>query len=386
MPPSPDRDYFAGVLANRAGRVNESIALLTKALPQIEASSPARAAVGFESLADDYVKAYRYSDALPAYEKLFQKFASQMDPVEKKSVEDDYHAVMLLKDTPPQTVSFDGPIDLPLQRNPKIGTIDSTFTVNGVEQSWILDTGANFSTVSASFAAKLGLKLSKGTAQTQGVTGAENKLHIAIVPEMKLGGATVRNVVLLVLDDENLNLQISKTEKYQIDAVLGYPVMQALKRVTFTKDGHLLAGPDSVPAQNGARLYMDRLTPLLECAVGDRKVLFSFDTGADSSMLTDRYRRDFPSAFQGLLQKPYMMDGAGGMRSVPAYFLPEVELGVGNAHPVLKKVAVVPVLGTDTDRTYGNLGRDLVDAYQSFTIDFENMSFALGDKLANPPN
>jgi len=36
MPQSPDRDYFGGVLANRAGHVAESIELLTKVLPRLE--------------------------------------------------------------------------------------------------------------------------------------------------------------------------------------------------------------------------------------------------------------------------------------------------------------------------------------------------------------
>jgi hypothetical protein len=174
-------------------------------------------------------------------------------------------------------------------------------------------------------------------------------------------------------------------KRYQINAVLGYPVLQALKRITFTKDGHFLAGPDSPLGQDGARLYMDQLTPLLECEVENRKVLFSFDTGAGKSVLSDRYHHDFPDAFQGLKKKPYAIAGAGGLKKMTAYYLPEVRLGVGQAHPVLNNVPVVPVMGTDMDRSYGNLGRDLVDSYRSFTIDFENMRFLLGDKLTTHP-
>ncbi len=48
---------------------------------------------------------------------------------------------------------------------------------------------------------------------------------------------------------------------------------------------------------------------------------------------------------------------------------------------MLHDVPVAPVLGTDTDRLYGNLGRDLVDPCQSFTIDFESMRFLLGDPI-----
>jgi predicted aspartyl protease len=385
MRPSLDRDYFAGVLANRAGHVDESVELLTKVLPQLESSEPDRAAVALHSLADDYIKTYRYNDAIQAYEELLHKFASHMDKVERQGADDEYHAVLLLKDMPTQTISFDGRIDLPTHRNPVLDNIETNLIINGVEQSWVLDTGANLSTVSASFASKLGVQLSRDVAQTQGITGAENKMHVALLPELKLGGATIRNVVLLVLDDNSLNVPMGKTMRYQINAVLGYPVLQALKRITFTKDGHFLAGPDSPSWQDSARLYMNELTPLLECQVENRKVLFSFDTGANRSVLSDRYLRGFPDDFKGLKKKPYAMSGAGGLKKMTAYYLPNVQIGVGQAHPVLHKVPVVPVMGTDMDRLYGNLGRDLVDPYQGFTIDFESMRFSMGDKLTSHP-
>jgi predicted aspartyl protease len=288
----------------------------------------------------------------------------------------------LLRNAPPQTIAFDGRIDLPTHRNPVLDSIETNLTVNGVEQPWILDTGANFSTVSASFASKLKVRVSQDVAQTQGITGAENKLHVALLPEMKLGGATIRNVVLLVLDDNNLNVQTGKKTHYQVNAVLGYPVLQALKRITFTKDGHFFAGPDSPSGQGGARLYMNELTPLLECEVENRRILFSFDTGANGTVLSDRYYRDFPDQFKGLKKKPHEMSGAGGMQKTTAFYLPQVQLVVGQAHPVLHDV---PVLGTDMDRLYGNLGRDLVDPYRSFTIDFESVRFLLGNKLTTHP-
>jgi predicted aspartyl protease len=382
MPESAERDYFAGVLANRSGNLAESIELLTKVLPGLKASRPDRASVALEALADDYTKSFRYAEAIPAFEDLLHNFATQMDPIKKKSAQDDYQVALLLRDAPAQTISFDGAIDLPIDRSAEIGTIETNLSVNGVEQAWILDTGANISTVSASFAAKLGVKLSSGAAQTTGITGAENKLQIAILPEMKLGGATIRNVVLMVLDDDNLNVPVGNKQRYQINAILGYPVLAALGRFTFTKDGHFLAGPNSPAGQGGARLYMDELTPLLECEVENRKALFSFDTGADDSALSDRFHRDFPDAFKGVRKKKYGLAGAGGTMQMKVYYLPEVQLGVGQTQPVLRKVPVLPAMGTDMDLRYGNLGRDLVDPYQSFTIDFEHMRFLLGDKIA----
>jgi hypothetical protein len=41
--PGSERDYFAGMLANRTGRIAESIRLLNGALPALRESNPSRA-------------------------------------------------------------------------------------------------------------------------------------------------------------------------------------------------------------------------------------------------------------------------------------------------------------------------------------------------------
>jgi hypothetical protein len=379
MAPSADRDYFAGLLANRDGRVADSVPLLEGVLATLTTSNPARAAVALRSLADDYVKLYRYNDAAGAFDRLLHGFGSRLDKTERRGAEDDYGTVRLLKDVPPQTVSFEGPIDLPTHRNGTLDTIDADLVVNGVEESWILDTGANFTAITASFARRLGVPVSTGKAHTQGITGAENDLRAAVLPELKIGGATVRNVVLIVLNDDSFNVPTG-TSRYQINAVLGYPVLQALQRITFTADGHLLAGPASPSAADGATLYMQQLMPLLECGVAGKRVLFAFDTGANGSMFSVRYRREFASQLRGLSMRPHGMGGAGGVRKVMAYYLPHPRLDVGAVTVTLKDVPVVPELGTDTDKVFGNLGRDVTDPYRSFTIDFANMRFHLGEK------
>ncbi len=381
LPASRDRDYFAGVLANREGRAAESIELLEGVLPKVKASSPERAAVALLSLADDYVKTYRYADAVRAYQDLLHNFASQLDKSEKQSTTDDYRTVLLLKDAPPQSITFAGSVDLPMHRNPVLDTLDVALTVGGVTESWILDTGANYSAVTASFARRLGAKLLPGEAQTQGITGAENKLRAAILPELKVGGATVHNVVLVVLEDSSFNVPAGKDKRYQINAVLGYPVLQALQRVTFASDGHFLAGPGSPGGDSGAPMFMNLLMPLLECRVEGRPVLFSFDSGANQSFFSVRYYREFASQFKGLTKKRHGMGGAGGVRFVDAYFLPHPQLGIGAATVTLKNVPVLPALGTYADKLFGNLGRDVTDPYSSFTIDFASMRFQLGNKL-----
>jgi predicted aspartyl protease len=384
MPPSADRDYFAGVLANRENRLADSVPLLERALPELKRLQPARAAIALRTLADDFVKLYRYADALRPCAQLHERFGSYLDRAARRSSEDDCNTVRLLRRAPPQTVSFDGPVDLATQRNRVLGTLDTTLSTGGVSAAWILDTGANFSAVSSSFARRLGLRLSKDTARTQGITGAENELRVAVLPELRLGGATVRDAVLLVLSDEALNVPAGRS-RYQIEAVLGYPVLQALGRLTFTADGHLLAGPGSPSADGGAPLYMNWLMPLVECEVQGRRVPFSLDTGADASLFSARFAREFPDLVRDLPRKPHAIGGAGGVRELSAVFLPDIRLVVGATTATLHEVPVLPELGTDLDKVFGNLGRDLTDPYRRFTVDFAAMRFRLGEQESSTP-
>src|SRR5207344_219914 len=120
-----------------------------------------------------------------------------------------------------------------------------------------------------------------------GVTGRQSSVRAAVLPTMHVGGAALTNVVLLVIDDENLRIG-SGPDAYQIDAILGYPVLKALGVVTFTRD-EFLAGEAAEADRRGVRMYMRGLTPAIECDVEDRPLLFTLDTGASSTDLSVRY-------------------------------------------------------------------------------------------------
>jgi len=374
------RDYFEGVLANRQNRLPDAIRLLEKALPGLKSESPERTAQALHLLADSYVKSFHYADAIPVYADLLTNYERYLEKSERKSTEDDYKTVQLLKDAPPQTVELKEAVTIPTHRS-KLGTIDMDLTLNGVTRSWIVDSGANFSVVTESLARKLALPISKEEATTQGITGAENPLHTAIIPELKIGIAVVRNAVVLVLRDSDLNIHFGRG-RYQIDAILGYPVLSALGSLTFANNA-IRIGPSDAASDAGAVLYMELLTPLLQCSIGGRELLFSFDTGADRSIFTVKYYKQFrDTALRGLPLKSYKLGGAGGVRQFNVYFQPLVEAHIGSRVSALKEVPVLPEpMSTDLDKLNGNLGRDLVNGFQSFTIDFTHMRFLLGEPL-----
>ncbi|MGA8027554.1 MAG: pepsin/retropepsin-like aspartic protease family protein [Bryobacteraceae bacterium] len=383
MPEGTERGYFEGILANRAGQMEKSARLLEDALPHLNLNQRRRKALGIAALADDYLKLFRYKTATQQYSILLNEYPRDIDPAALDGIRDDFGIIQLIADYPPQQIERTGPTRIKTFHSP-LGTIDTTLTVNGVQSPWILDTGANFSLVTASLAKQLGVKPSEKTAQTKGGTnGLENTLRVGLLPKLTLGGATIRNIVVLIFEDRDMKITYGPNMSYQIKAVLGYPVFQMLGSATFTADGNFIAGLPDKDAGAFSRVFMNKLTPLVESTVDGRKLLFAFDTGASGSEFTKRYYDAFPSQFRILKPASINDGGAGGVKKQQVYVLPQVTIQIGGQKVVLHKVPVMPsLLGTEIDDSYGNLGRDITAAFESFTVDFSNMRFSLGKPLS----
>lgn len=375
-----ERSYFEGILADRRNHVSQAIALFERIAPRLRTTNPHRAATALRTLASDYFKVGRYADASSVYSDLLQHFAMEFRPAEKRAIQDNLHTFELLREAAPQTVAGTRNFTVPLQRDP-IGDIDVPLQIGETKQWWIFDTGANISTITLSTAKGLGLTISKGRASTQGgATGAEVPLWTAVIPQLTFGGAIVRNVVALVTDDKDLEIDLGKNGHYQIQGILGYPVLAGLG--SFTLTGHEMAvSPESQPSARSTRLYVEELTPLVMATVNGRDLLFGFDTGSSSAEFTTKYLREFPRQFASLKTTQMSFGGAGGIRALPVYHLPQVELGLGNATARLKNV---PVLARDRgvdplDQVFGNLGQGLLSQFRTYTIDFNDMRLSVGE-------
>jgi predicted aspartyl protease len=372
MTPGIERDYFSGILASRSGRTEESLLLLNRALPELRKAQPQRAATALKAVAEAYFASNRYEEAVQAYDDLEQHFAEDL----RRDARNDAALTRLLRDVPPQTMEWVGPVRLPTSRNP-IGSLGSAITIDGVSEQWLLDTGANQSVVSRSYARRLGLVPLDGVAQVgSATTGVLNSLQAAVIPQLPLGGATAHNVIVLILDDASLRIGTGP-DAYQIHAALGYPVLKGLGRVTFTRDGEFLAGQTnggtvSVP------MFMRGLTPAIECEVEGQRLPFTFDTGASSSDFSVRYYERFARGATHWRRRTTERYGAGGTVKQEVFIQPAVNMKIGDASLVLRNIEIVPArTNSGLDLLFGNLGQDFVAAFKSFTLDFVNMTFSV---------
>jgi predicted aspartyl protease len=373
MPEGPERDYFGGMLASRSGQFDVAIGLLDRALPSLRQSEPKRAAIALEAMATAYRANNRYGDAARAYSDLSDNLADQLE----RFPADDAALARILSGTPPQAIAWQGPVRLKTSRNP-INSRMAELTVNGERELWLLDTGANQTAVTRSFAKRLGLTPLPGAAPAgSGLTGRQSSIQAAILPELNLGGATLSNIAVVIIDDADLRISLGPGT-YQINAILGYPVFKALGAVTFTGD-EFRAGDAAAKEVRGVRMYMRGLTPAIECEVEGRPLTFTFDTGASTTDLSVRYYELFRNQPGRWEKRSEESAGVGGSIRRDVYVQPRVVMKVGAATVTLKDVTILPVrMNAGIDVLFGNLGQDFVEGFESFSMDFRTMVFGLG--------
>ena len=368
-----DRAFFEGVMANRRNRVAESIKMLEPLVSSLSVTNKDRAVIAMSTLADDYEKTFRYSDAADTYGELVKRFGSSMDDQERQRVSREAARWSLLRGAPPQSAEVKVPFTVPITRN-RVGLLEVSAEFGRFHESLILDTGANLSAISFSLAQRLGLKLSSSVATSRGIAGRKMAVHTAVIPELRLGDAKLRNVAVIVVGDKDL---IVPELHYRIPGSIGFPVLSALGRITFFADGRLGVGEAAGSSGGGENLFLQRLTPIVAAEVGGMERLFTIDTGAAGSFFTVQYylehKRDFTSQRIG----NFDLAGAGGVRRYPAYFAGKLNIKIGGACVVVTELPVITqTRGSSVDKFYGNVGQSILRQFKSYTFDFQNMSFS----------
>lgn len=372
--PPVQRAFFEGVLANRENRIADSSTDLELALKdQTHALAPVEETIALRTLADNYIKSFRYGDAADTYARLLRRPDSLLPQAERNDLDGTRRLMELLQSVPAQTVSVSGAFMISTKKN-AIGLAEIPVTIGGRQESWILDTGANLSLVTSSEAQELGLTISQGTAPMSGLGGGHASAHAAVIPELKVGTATFRHVAVLVVDDKDFYIAGAK---FQVRAILGYPALSALGSITLYDDGRFGAGPAPTGGKNpGSQMLMEELAPLVAVTIQDTQRLFLLDTGTASTYLTERYWRDHRGEFAGQETHKVTISGAGGSQELPAYTAKNVAMSVGGVHLTLQSVSVLGrSAGISADYFYGTLGQNVLRMFSSCTLDFDSMRY-----------
>ncbi|NIS37757.1 hypothetical protein GWN91_00890 [Candidatus Saccharibacteria bacterium] len=319
----------------------------------------------YEMLADNYLKIFQYQKAAQTYSFILEKFKSRLDSAKIADYQN-YTKFRALSEVPPQTTS--------IKEKSIIERQGGRVPIHFGQQVFPLgfDTGANFSIITASLADKFGFKIIDETIEVSSITGDKIDASFGVSPEMTIGKATISNAIFLVFEDKHL--YITEAD-HQINGVIGFPVISALKEITFLKSGEIIvpAKPGSAHNQN---MCLDELTPLIAGKYKGNRLIFSFDTGANKSDLYppffEAYKDEIADNFSSFTKT---LRGVGSRREVKAYRMEDFEIEFSGKKAYFSEIPVLTEPTIESSRyLYGNLGRDLVNQFEKMNLNFVSMS------------
>ena len=350
--------------------MNDSVQLIEQLVPQLAGEYNRRSAIALCTLADDYARSFRYGYAADTY-RLLTRLPGYSPETSGCRAEQEAARWELLRNAPQQNGSVPEPFTLQATRSP-LG-LEVPVSAPGYSDRWLVDTGANVSAITRSVAQQLGLELSTATSTAQGSSGLSVPIHTAVVPELHIGLATMRNVAVLVFEDKDLSFP---QVPYQFHGSIGLPVLQALQSITIHSNGLIgVQEPVGSTTAVASNLYMERLTLLLEVALGGQHELLTLDTGASGTFLSARYYERHVSEFATAQQTDVEVAGAGGSLVIPAIMLTNVTMIVGGT---CASFATLPLFTQTTgldDELSGNIGQGTIRHFLNYTLDFRSMTF-----------
>lgn len=376
------REYFEGVLAFHEARFEDAHKALVTALNTHETTLTSEQKIqAFQTLGSTARMTGEFGGCAQMYEDIDKIWGAKLGDGER-DIKQNRHLCVAQMGTPALTIEFGAPFTL--QRH----GAEYPVRVGNVDGGAQLDTGAGQTVLTETTAKAWGVVPTDATVTVHGYSGGEFQGHPGVIPELTIGTAKLHNVAVLVTPDENFYIA---PLKLQIHALLGFPVLRALGRLTFGKDGSLSVAPPpaSPPAPTGARLWLGDSLLLVQAGTepgtegfhfggGREPRLFVLDTGSGSSYFTDHYAREHPGSFPGPPTETARLAGGGGEVDLPAYGAHRVPLWFGD--PVLfvsgPHVLTGP-MGNEIEHYEGLIGQDLLSGMTSYTIDLRAMRFSM---------
>ncbi|MBK7029184.1 MAG: retropepsin-like domain-containing protein [Bacteroidales bacterium] len=232
--------------------------------------------------------------------------------------------------------------------------------------NFIFDTGANFSTTTLSTAKRLNMNIIPVDIEVSTITGETVQAQLAVCPMMYLGKIEIKNSIFLVLDDKGLSFpQID----YQIYGILGFPVIEALREIQIGRDGYFVVPKEETEITSQSNMAMNGLTPLIYID----GMHFTFDTGADQTILYNMYYKENKEEIEGSYKSEKVsLAGAGGAKEFDGYIISK-DFHVMDKTISLTDIQLLKDKIKEDETVYGNIGQDLIKQFPKMTLNFDRM-------------
>ncbi|WP_300685961.1 retropepsin-like aspartic protease [Chryseobacterium sp.] len=313
---------------------------------------------------DNSMKQYNYSEAKRAVQTTLQKYDYLLTDEERKDLKNNLKIWTVLENKPPQKITLNGGTRLKMVKD-VAGLKNLKVKVVEDSMNFIFDRGANISTISASTASRLKINVIPADIEVDAITGIAVKADLAVCEKMTFGNIIAENVVFLVFADDALSFpQIN----YQINGVLGFPVIEALREVQLTQDDYFIVPNTETKINSPSNMAMDGLTPLI--FMDGRH--FSFDTGSDYTILyAPFYQENKKKIDMKYRLGAVTMGGAGGKIEYPGFKVNYTFHILGKEIPLKNINLLTTKINEKT--VYGNIGQDVIRQFSKMTLNFNQM-------------
>ena len=366
-----DRLYFQSYLDNAFNRNSDCVKtidnLLKKYASQLSDSLKASLII---MQADSYFKLFQYAKSADCDSIALARYSNAMDGDIRSDVKNNIQAKNGLRSVPPQQMSIRKDEIIRWKKN-FIGIMEIPIKCRSVEYDAVFDSRANISSITKTYASKLGLKiLDASYDEGAGMTGIKFKVGLAVADSISIGNIVIRNVVFQVMPDSVFYIP---QVKFQINMIVGFPVIEQFHEVHLYNDGRI-----GIPANPGKsaphNFALDGLEPVVSLKTGTDNLNFNLDLGANTSDLYSGYYEKHKAAIlKNGRKKVVNTVGAGGMVKQNVYIIPHLDLTLGNKTVIVDSVAAHPDRIKPAEKFYGNIGQDFTTKFKEIIINFKYM-------------
>ncbi|WP_223552302.1 pepsin/retropepsin-like aspartic protease family protein [Aestuariivivens sp. NBU2969] len=364
--------YFKAIIFNVFNNLEESNSVIDEIINQkiIHLSDTILNSV-YNTKLLNHINLYEYSEAALTSEIILDEYRHLNDSTEIETLNNELKIWKSLRNTPKQEIIRNRDVSFPMVRD-KIGLFNVDVTINDTIQNFIFDTGANISVIKRSLIKNLGLTYIESDFYVSAFTGQRVDSDLAIAETLRIGELTFKNVVFLVLNDEDISFpQID----YYINGIIGFPVIEAMEEIRISKNDTIYV-PQNPVEYNLSNFALDGLTPIIALNYKEDTLSFGFDTGARATTLYspfyEKYKSEVDTNYD--LQK-FKSSGAGGIIEFEGYIIEDIDLKVGGSIARLKNLQLHKnKIGTEDNNLYGNLGQDFIKHFDEMIISFKNSS------------
>jgi predicted aspartyl protease len=258
--------------------------------------------------------------------------------------------------------------------HPRGGFPTLPVSVNGIQDDFILDTGAWQSALTESEARKLGVVVREEAATLIDSSGTPTTFRTAVVEEVAIGPLRFRNVSFAVIGSSS---PIGSAEL----GIIGMPILLAIGAIQWSTDGtvELAATTKEPPDPAPPNLAFDRSRLLLSTEVLGQPVMAVLDTGANTTALNANFADSFPQLVAKGKRETEQFTGIGGSQTFESIRLPELSFRIGPASVTLRPVSITlqRLDGLGGECCVGNAGHDLLIQGRGFAIDFSRMTLGV---------